>query len=65
MNPDNLSWEHYYLRAIAGARMNNQDVLTTNLARAVSMNGKVRNMAKDDMEFFRFFKNPLFEAAIR
>lgn len=65
LSPDVLTWEHYYLRAICGARMNNQDVCTTNLAQAVSKNGSVRNMAKEDLEFAKFFKNPLFEAAIR
>nr|MBC7612351.1 hypothetical protein [Pseudopedobacter sp.] len=65
LNPESLTWEHYYLRAIAGAKMNNQDVTTTNIARAVALNGAVRNMAKDDLEFRNFFKNPLFDAAIR
>jgi hypothetical protein len=65
INPDELTWEHYYLRAVCGARMNNQDVCTTNLAQAVSKNGEVRNMAKEDIEFVKFFNNPLFGAAIR
>ncbi len=65
INVDELTWAHYYLRAICGARMNNQDVCTTNLAQAVSKNGEARTMAKDDIEFVKFFKNPLFEAAIR
>ncbi len=65
LNPDDLTWEHYYLRAICGARMNSQDVCTTNLAQAVAKNGTARTMAKDDVEFRRFFSNPLFEAAIR
>jgi tetratricopeptide (TPR) repeat protein len=65
MNPDELDWSCYYLRAVAGARMNNQDVCTTNLAKAVSMNPDVRKMAKDDVEFIKFWSNPLFEAAIR
>ncbi|MCX6186536.1 MAG: hypothetical protein NTU43_05995, partial [Bacteroidetes bacterium] len=65
MNPEQLDASHYYLRAICGARMNNQDVLTTNLARAVSLNGEIRKMAKDDVEFIKFFNNPLFEGAIR
>jgi hypothetical protein len=45
--------------------MNSQDVCTTNLAQAVAKNGTARTMAKDDVEFRRFFSNPLFEAAIR
>ncbi|OYU96105.1 MAG: hypothetical protein CFE21_06755 [Bacteroidetes bacterium B1(2017)] len=65
LNVDELTWEHYYLRAICGARMNNQDVCTTNLVQAVSKNSAARTMAKDDVEFLKFFKNPLFEAAIR
>ncbi|MFN4083548.1 MAG: tetratricopeptide repeat protein [Bacteroidia bacterium] len=65
LNPDELKWNHFYLRAICGARMNNQDVLTTNLARAVALNGNVRNLAKTDAEFIKFFNNPLFEGAIR
>jgi len=65
INPDDLTWEHYYLRAICGARMNNQDVCTTNLAQAISKNREARNMAKEDIEFLKFFNNPLFEAAIR
>jgi tetratricopeptide (TPR) repeat protein len=65
INPDELTWEHYYLRAICGARMNNQDVCTTNLAQAVAKNAEVRTMAKDDLEFVKFFNNPLFGAAIR
>jgi len=40
-------------------------VLTTNLARAVSLNGDVRNLAKTDAEFLKYLSNPLFEGAIR
>lgn len=65
INVDELTWAHYYLRAICGARMNNQDVCTTNLAQAVAKSANARTMAKDDIEFVKFFKNPLFEAAIR
>jgi tetratricopeptide (TPR) repeat protein len=65
LNPDVLTWQHFYLRAICGARMNNQDVLATNLARAVGLNAGVRNMAKEDVEFIKFFNNPLFEGALR
>lgn len=65
MNTDDLTWTCYYVRAICGARMNNQDVLTTNLARAVQLNSDARNLAKTDVEFISFFSNPLFEGAIR
>jgi tetratricopeptide (TPR) repeat protein len=65
VNPDDLTWKHYYVRAIAGARMNNQDVCTTNLAKAVQLSNDARNMAKEDLEFRNFFNNALFQAAIR
>jgi hypothetical protein len=65
VNPDELTWKHYYLRAICGARMSNQDVCTTNLTKAVQLSSDARSMAKDDIEFRNFFNNPLFQAAIR
>ncbi len=65
INTESLTWKHYYLRAICGARMNNQDVTTTNVARAVALSPDARTWAKDDLEFRNYFSNPLFEAAIR
>jgi hypothetical protein len=65
MDTDKLTWDLYYLRAVCGARLNSQDVVTTNIARAVSLDAKARTLAKDDMEFRSFFNNPLFEAATR
>jgi Flp pilus assembly protein TadD/outer membrane protein OmpA-like peptidoglycan-associated protein len=65
MKPEELTWMHYYLRAIVGARTSNQDLMTTNLTRAVQMNPSVREMAKNDMEFFKFWSNPAFQGAIR
>lgn len=65
MAPDQLNWELYYLRAIAGARINNAEVVTSNLTRAVQQNEAVRQMAKEDVEFIKFFGNPTFEGAIR
>ena len=65
MSPDNLTADCYYLRAITGARLNNQDVLTTNLTRAVEKNADMRNRAKMDVEFIKFWNNPTFQTAIR
>jgi Flp pilus assembly protein TadD/outer membrane protein OmpA-like peptidoglycan-associated protein len=65
MKPEELTWMHYYLRSIIGARSSNQDMLTTNLTRAVQLNAEVREMAKTDMEFFKFWNNPAFQGAIR
>ena len=65
MKPEQLTADHYYLRAIAGARLNNVEVVTTNLTRAVQLNPEVRNWAKEDVEFLKWFGNPTFEGAIR
>jgi Tfp pilus assembly protein PilF len=65
MNPDRLNWKSYYLRAIIGARTNNQDLMTTNLTRATQLDANVRNMAKEDVEFIKFWSNPAFQTAIR
>jgi Flp pilus assembly protein TadD/outer membrane protein OmpA-like peptidoglycan-associated protein len=65
MKPEELTWMHYYLRAIIGARTSNQDLMTTNLTRAVQLKAEVREMAKTDMEFFKYWSNPVFQGAIR
>jgi outer membrane protein OmpA-like peptidoglycan-associated protein len=65
MKPEELQWNHYYLRAVIGARMDNAEVLTTNLTRAVQLKAEVRQMAKEDVEFIKYFSNPAFEGAIR
>lgn len=65
MKPEQLTADHYYLRAIAGARLNNAEVVTTNLTRAVQLNPEVRTWAKEDVEFLKWFGNPTFEGAIR
>jgi Flp pilus assembly protein TadD/outer membrane protein OmpA-like peptidoglycan-associated protein len=65
MKPEELTWIHYYLRAIVGARTSNQDLMASNLTRAVQMNADVREMAKTDMEFFKYWSNPVFQGAIR
>ncbi len=65
MKPEELTWMHYYLVGIVGARTSNQDLMTTNITRAVQLNAGVREMAKTDMEFFKFWSNPAFQGAIR
>lgn len=65
MGQDNMTWDLYYLRAIAGARMNNAEVVTTNLTKAVQLKAEVRQMAKEDVEFIKFFGNQTFEGSIR
>ncbi len=65
MSPEAMSWECYYLRAIIGARTSNQDLISANLTKAVQMEAGVREHAKNDVEFIKFWGNPIFEGAIR
>lgn len=65
MKPEEMTWECYYIRAIAGARMSNQDVMNTNLTRAIQMNAELREKAKRDVEFMSYWSNPAFQGAIR
>lgn len=65
MKPEEMTWECYYIRAIAGARTSNQDVMTTNLTRAIQLNADLRQKAKNDVEFMNYWSNPAFQGAIR
>ena len=44
----------YYLLAIVGARTNNSDAVSTNLKKAVSMDGALKAKAANDIEFAKF-----------
>lgn len=44
----------YYLQAIVGARTNNSDAVSTNLAKAVSMDNALKAKAINDIEFAKF-----------
>lgn len=65
MKPEEMTWECYYLRAIIGARQNKQDDISANLTKAVQLNAGVRAHAKSDVEFIKFWGNPIFEGAVR
>ncbi len=65
MKSEDMSWECYYLRAVIGARISNQDLISPNLTKAVQLNANVRQHAKADVEFIKYWGNPVFEGAIR
>ena len=43
-----------YLLAIVGARTNNTDAVSTNLKKAVSLDGALKAKAANDIEFAKF-----------
>jgi hypothetical protein len=50
----------YYLKAVAGARGDKQEVLINNLRKAVEMNAKLKSYAKKDAEFIKYAANEAF-----
>ncbi|HAW19914.1 MAG TPA: hypothetical protein DCX14_07010 [Flavobacteriales bacterium] len=49
--------EAYYLKAIIGARANNEDMVSNNLKAAIEKNGDLKAKAKKDAEFMDFREN--------
>jgi tetratricopeptide (TPR) repeat protein len=50
----------YYLKAVAGAHGDKQDVVINNLRKAVEMNPKLKEHAKKDAEFIKYASNEAF-----
>jgi len=55
----------YYLRAVIGARQNNGDLVFTNLRTAISKDSALKNYAKQDMEFLKYFEDQVFKTIIQ
>lgn len=51
----------YYLKAIAAARSGSKDEMLSNLKSAISADSKYKSMAKEDMEFYKFFDDAGFQ----
>ena len=54
----------YYLLAITGARQDNTQLMFDNLMKAVDMDAELKNEAKYDREFIRYFNMPEFQAIV-
>lgn len=53
---------NFYLKAIAGARSANTDLMFNNLRAAASKDAKWATYAKTDMEFFKYFNDDTFKS---
>ncbi len=51
----------YYLKAIIGARQNEETEAMDNLRKAISKDSSLRNWAKYDVEFIRYFESGTFK----
>jgi Flp pilus assembly protein TadD len=55
----------YYLKAVAGARGDKQEVLINNLRKAVEMDAKLKEHAKKDAEFIKYASNEAFTGIVQ
>lgn len=55
----------YYLKAIAGARKGDGDIMFNNLRAAVSKDASIGSRAKMDMEFFKYFNDDTFKSIVK
>lgn len=56
--------QSYYLKAIAGARSGDNDMMINNLKTAISKDANLKEYAKLDAEFIKFRDNADFQAAV-
>ncbi|MDZ4758014.1 MAG: tetratricopeptide repeat protein [Bacteroidota bacterium] len=61
MEPKSKTAPTYYLKAVIAARANKLDELTTNLAKAISIDSKMRAKASEDKEFEAYRSRPEFQ----
>ena len=54
----------YYLKAIAGARNGDKDMLVNNLKTATSKDASLKAKAQGDAEFIKFREDAEFQAAV-
>lgn len=54
----------YYLKAIIGARTNNNDLVINNLKAAIAADGSLKAMAKEDREFVGYWDNSDFQSIV-
>ena len=54
-----------YLKAVVGARTSNDELVFASLKNAITKDNSLANMAKTDLEFFKYFENASFKALIK
>ena len=55
----------YYLKAIAGARQSNNDMVFDNLRTAISKDSSLKNFAAKDVEFIKYFEDTTFKGIVK
>lgn len=57
--------ETSYLLAVIGARTNDTQSMISNLRKAIALDPALKNVARNDREFLKFFENPEFKALVQ
>lgn len=55
----------YYLKAIINARQGKEESVMNNLRTAIAKNSALKDYAKDDVEFIKYFNNEAFSALVK
>jgi len=55
----------YYIKAVAGARQQNTDLLYNNLRAAISKDASLGKLAATDMEFGKYFNDDTFKSIVK
>ena len=64
-SPANNTAHGAYLKAVIGARMNNQDMVINNLSSAVSQDANLKGFARTDMEFLKYMEVQAFKNVVQ
>ncbi len=59
----NCAWL-YYLKAVIAARLDKADDVYSNLQKAVSIKADLKDYAKNDLEFRKYFDEDTFKAIV-
>jgi tetratricopeptide (TPR) repeat protein len=54
----------YYLKAIIGARKSDNNAVFSNLKTATGKDSKLKKLAKNDVEFFKYFEDATFKSIV-
>jgi tetratricopeptide (TPR) repeat protein len=54
-----------YLKAVVGARLDDRDYMLNNLREAIGLKADWKAYAKTDLEFFKYFNDDTFKAAVQ
>jgi tetratricopeptide (TPR) repeat protein len=57
--------ETSYLLAVIAARTNDTQSMISNLSKAISLDPALKDVARNDREFLKFFENPEFKALVQ